>query len=59
MSAEPADGQVVVRGQDPLWFLGTLARLKLDGSQTGGRFALWEGLLPHGAAAAPALPSAG
>lgn len=50
MSAEPAEGQVVMRGQDPLWFLGTLARLKLDGSQTGGRFALWEGVLPHGAA---------
>ena len=33
-----------------LWFLGTLARLKLDGEQTGGRFALWEGVLPHGAA---------
>ncbi len=34
----------------PLWFLGTLARLKLTGEQTGGRFALWEGVLPHGAA---------
>jgi quercetin dioxygenase-like cupin family protein len=33
-----------------LWFLGTLQRLKLTGEQTGGRFALWEGLLPHGAA---------
>lgn len=55
MSTEPVDGQVVVRGQDPLWFLGTLARLKLDGSQTGGRFALWEGVLPH--AAAPPLHS--
>lgn len=50
MSAESAAGQVVVRGQDPLWFLGTLARLKLDGEQTAGRFALWEGVLPHGAA---------
>jgi quercetin dioxygenase-like cupin family protein len=40
----------VVRDQDPLWFLGTLARLKLDGEQTGGRFALWESVLPHGAA---------
>lgn len=34
----------------PLWFLGTLAKLKLTGEQTGGRFALWEGVLPHGAA---------
>lgn len=33
-----------------LWFLGTLARMKLDGRDTGGRFALWEGVLPHGAA---------
>src|SRR5581483_10450767 len=45
-----AVGQVVVRGEDPLWFLGTVARLKLDGAETGGRFALWEGVLPHGAA---------
>jgi hypothetical protein len=45
-----AVGQGVVGGQDPLWFLGTLARLKLDGSQTGGRFALWEGVFPRGAA---------
>lgn len=35
---------------EPIWFLGTLARIKLDGEQTGGRFALWEGELPLGAA---------
>ena len=35
---------------EPLWFLGTLVRLKLTGEQTGGRFALWEGVLPRGAA---------
>jgi quercetin dioxygenase-like cupin family protein len=35
---------------DTLWFLGTLAKMKLDGRQTGGRFALWEGVFPHGAA---------
>ncbi len=40
---------------EPLWFLGTLARIKLDGRQTGGRFALWEAILPH--AAAPPLHS--
>lgn len=45
-----AKGRVVLGSQDPLWFLGTLARLKLDGAQTGGRFAVWEGVLPHGAA---------
>jgi quercetin dioxygenase-like cupin family protein len=36
--------------EGPLWFLGTLARIKLTGEDTGGRFALWEGVLPHGAA---------
>jgi quercetin dioxygenase-like cupin family protein len=40
----------VITGSEDLWFLGTLARIKLDGHQTGGRFALWEGVLPHGAA---------
>src|ERR1700746_221000 len=47
MTARPhvADG-----ADEPLWFLGTLARIKLDGEQTGGRFALFEGELPHGAA---------
>jgi len=33
----------------PLWFLGTLVRPKLMGEETGGRFALWEGVLPRGA----------
>jgi quercetin dioxygenase-like cupin family protein len=41
--------QVVTDSED-LWFLGTLARMKLDGHQTGGSFALWEAVLPHGAA---------
>ena len=35
---------------EPLWFLGTLARMKLTGEETDGRFALWEGVLPNGAA---------
>jgi quercetin dioxygenase-like cupin family protein len=35
---------------ETLWFLGTLARMKLDGEQTGGRFGLWDGVLPHDAA---------
>ena len=45
-------GQPLVVNDDPqpLWFLGTLARIKLDGEQTGGRFALWDGVLPRGAA---------
>lgn len=34
----------------PLWFLGTLVRSKLSGADTGGRLALWEGVLPRGAA---------
>jgi quercetin dioxygenase-like cupin family protein len=40
--------QVVTSGE-PYWFLGTLVRPKLSGAQTGGRFALWEGVLPRGA----------
>jgi quercetin dioxygenase-like cupin family protein len=35
---------------DALWFLGTLVRPKLSGAETRGRFGLWEGELPHGAA---------
>jgi quercetin dioxygenase-like cupin family protein len=46
LSTEPC----VVTESENLWFLGTLARMKLDGRQTGGRFALWEGVLPRGAA---------
>ena len=38
-----------MKGGETLWFLGTLARMKLDGDQTGGRFALWEAEAPHGA----------
>lgn len=34
----------------PLWFLGTLVRPKLTGADTGGRFALWEAVLPRDAA---------
>jgi quercetin dioxygenase-like cupin family protein len=33
-----------------LWFLGTLARIKLDGERTGGRFGLFEVTFPRGAA---------
>ena len=51
LGAEPC----VVTDSERLWFLGSLARMKLDGHQTGGRFALWEGVLPH--AAAPPLHS--
>ncbi len=47
MSAKPA---IVNGSTETLWFLGTLARMKLDGAQTGGRFGLWEGVLPRGAA---------
>lgn len=45
-----AQPQVVIEGGETLWFLGTLARIKLDAEDTGGRFALWEAVLPHGAA---------
>jgi quercetin dioxygenase-like cupin family protein len=40
----------VVDQSEPLWFLGTLARVLLDGEQTGERFAVMEVLLPKGAA---------
>ena len=40
----------VVTTAAPLWFLGTLVRPKLTGAQTGGRFAIWEGVLPRDAA---------
>ena len=44
-----ADARLVT-DSERLWFLGTLAYMKLDGRHTAGRFALWEGVLPHGAA---------
>lgn len=49
MSAATLEPQVVT-ASEPLWFLGTLVRPKLSGAQTGGRFALWEAVLPRGAA---------
>ncbi|MGH3049949.1 MAG: cupin domain-containing protein, partial [Gaiellaceae bacterium] len=49
MSAATLEPQIVTTSE-ALWFLGTLVRPKLSGEQTGGRFALWEGVLPRGAA---------
>lgn len=40
----------VLRTSGPRWFLGTLYYPKLSGDQTRGRFALWETVLPRGAA---------
>lgn len=48
MSAETVEPRVVTTAE-PMWFLGTLMRLKLTGEDTGGRFALWDGELPRGA----------
>ena len=48
-SASKLEPQVVASAE-ALWFLGTLVRPKLTGEQTGGRFALWEAVLPRGAA---------
>jgi quercetin dioxygenase-like cupin family protein len=45
-----AEPQVVSGGGEVIWFLGTLARMKLEGRQTAGRFALWEAVAPCGAA---------
>jgi quercetin dioxygenase-like cupin family protein len=49
-SERSAQPQVVQPDGEALWFLGTFTRIKLDGEQTGGRFAVFEGLLPRGAA---------
>ena len=46
---ERTPGQLVGEAE-PLWFLGTLVKVKLDAAQTSGRFSLWEGLMPRGAA---------
>jgi len=41
---------VVTTTSEPLWFLGTLARIKLDASQSAGRLGAFEVVFPHGAA---------
>jgi quercetin dioxygenase-like cupin family protein len=40
----------LVEQAEPLWFLGTLVRILVDGDVTGGRFSLSHLTLPHGAA---------
>jgi quercetin dioxygenase-like cupin family protein len=50
VSAAPLLGPQIVTASEPRWFLGTLVHPKLSGQHTGGRFALWEGVLPRGAA---------
>lgn len=52
MASQPgADPSVVgAGGGDPLWFLGTFMRVKLDAAQTAGRLGVFEGVLPRGAA---------
>jgi quercetin dioxygenase-like cupin family protein len=40
----------IVTSAEARWFLGTVVYPKLTGEQTGGTFALWEGVLPRGAA---------
>jgi quercetin dioxygenase-like cupin family protein len=49
MAAESSPAPLVVRETKPLWFLGTLARVLLDGGATGGVFAVFEVVLPRGA----------
>jgi quercetin dioxygenase-like cupin family protein len=44
-----AGEQIAAASSEPLWFLGTFVRIKLDGEQTDGRFALIEVVAPHGA----------
>ena len=50
MSTEPRVPHLVVESAEPLWFLGVLVRILLDGDATGGRFALIDLTLPRGAA---------
>jgi quercetin dioxygenase-like cupin family protein len=50
MSTDAGAQAQVGTGSEPLWFLGTLMRIKVDGTQTGGRFSLTDGVLPRGAA---------
>lgn len=50
MSSAEALAARVVTTSEPLWFLGTVVRPKLSGDQTGGRFGLWEAVLPRDAA---------
>jgi mannose-6-phosphate isomerase-like protein (cupin superfamily) len=49
--ATAAEACVIGPGEgDPLWFLGTMTRLKLASEQSGGRLAVFETILPRGAA---------
>lgn len=41
--------RIATRGA-PRWFLGTLYHPLLSGDETDGRFALWESVMPRGAA---------
>jgi uncharacterized RmlC-like cupin family protein len=49
MASQQAHAAIVSEGEE-LWFLGTFARIKLDGVQTGGRLGVVEVVLPRGAA---------
>jgi quercetin dioxygenase-like cupin family protein len=49
MTTAALDAQLVTTAE-PQWFLGTMARVKLAGEQTGGRLSLQEVLMPRGAA---------
>jgi mannose-6-phosphate isomerase-like protein (cupin superfamily) len=50
MTTAPAPEAQLVPDGEALWFLGTFARLKLEGQHTAGRLAIWDGVLPRGAA---------
>lgn len=47
MTVEPI--VVDAQGGEAWWFLGTLAIIRVSGEQTGGRYALFEALLPKDA----------
>lgn len=55
MPNAPKSIAVDPNGGEARWFLGTLATIKIDAEQTGGRFAIFESVLP--CEAAPPLHS--
>ena len=46
----PVPGAFGATEGELIWALGTLAKLKVTGEQSGGRFGIWENTFPRGAA---------
>jgi quercetin dioxygenase-like cupin family protein len=50
VASEAQPAVLAAGGGEPLWFLGTFLRVKLDGAQSAGRLGVFEAVLPRGAA---------